>query len=66
MSAFPTFVEKGIPGVWGGGGGETPNDHFRISSKLYFAHGTPLVTDFARIQPRLLKLPNILDSDDKC
>ena len=40
----------------------TPN-HFPISRKLYFAHAMPLVTDFARMQPRRLKLPNILDSN---
>ena len=43
--------------------GDTQPDHFPISSKLYFAHATPLVT---YLQPRGLKLPNILDSDDKC
>ena len=34
--------------------------HFPISSKLYFTHATPLVTDFAMIHPRRLTLPNII------
>ena len=46
--------------------GDPQPDHFPISSKIYFAHATPLVTNFARMQPRRLKLPYILDSDDKC
>ena len=44
----------------------TTPDHFPISSKLYFAHAAPLVTNFASMQPRRLKMPNIIDSDDKC
>jgi len=40
--------------------------HLPISGKLYFAHATPMGTLFARMQPRRLKLPNIIDSDDKC
>ena len=47
------------------GGPPTP-DHFPISSTLYLAHATPLVTYFARMQPIRLKLPNMLDRDDKC
>ena len=59
ISAVPTFCEKYITA------GET-SEHFPTSRKLQFAHATPLVTDFPRMQPRRLKLPNILDSDDKC
>ena len=54
LLAVPTFSEKEIPG------GGTPNP--TILSKLYFAHAIPLVTDFARMQPRRLKLPNILEN----
>ena len=57
FSAVSTFSVKDIPA--------TPT-HFPISSKLYFAHATPLVKDFARMQPIRLKLPIILDSNNKC
>ena len=52
-------------GVCVGGGGANP-DHFPISSKFYFTRATPLVTDFARMQLRRLKMPPILDNDDTC
>ena len=58
FSTVPTFKKKKFRR-------EDPQpDHFPILSKLYFALATPLVTDFARMQPRWLKLPNILDGTD--